>query len=740
MTTPLILLFSICYLLQLGLNVPAFIPALLPQTFKSFLYDDIRLWTIPFIFILLFFFILFIQYFLCILYNFYFQSLNTRQSLRQVASRFNITFSNIFIFYFILSIVGFIILLLHERNGSVNYNISAEIFNVLRDHQSLFTYNTTSSSVLIILCLLLLFSFIYFIQKSLNNNNIFSISLTFVGLFFTSVSLYYCNNLLLLIFLLEILLLFLLNLLRIQNFFTNVGSFLKTVLIFVIAQALATVIYCYGLSLIYVQNPSLSFSTITLDIQMFKTFYFETHQFVITGSTYLLIALLIKMGLGPLGLWIFFSVSSFTYPFIALYFSFIKPLYFTIIVKMLGNVFGPLYAIQGLIKHPSNLSVTDSKLLEYFKFELINQTYKSNSNSELLKEVSNNIELNTILINTQILRDNISTFVLAFSVFSIIVGAFGLLTTNDIKKFIAYSSMLNYGFVFYPVISGYLSSVHYSVLYILSYSLINLLFIWTFNYLFSDKQTSISNLSIYSSSKSMFSLFLVSLIVSMAGLPPFLGFFTKTAVLFELIKILGIYTGSIFIFFTLIGAFGYARLIKNMYGIIYNTISHGILFSLRITSFVFNPIFYITIFIFIFTFILNTFLGYYLVYIIKGDILSIFNSFVFTSHSSVKGNFIEHNLLQILVQDYGIDINELDKFLKNFATTDSQFINTFIEHQADLFSRRTEILTGTSATEQQLTQFKFDLKRTIDYKLRVYTIGEGFSYTNLHMECAKKFI
>ena len=740
MTTPLILLFSICYLLQLGLNVPAFIPALLPQTFKSFLYDDIRLWTIPFIFILLFFFILFIQYFLCILYNFYFQSLNTRQSLRQVASRFNITFSNIFIFYFILSIVGFIILLLHERNGSVNYTISAEIFNVLRDHQSLFTYNTTGSSVLIILCLLLLFSFIYFIQKSLNSNNIFSISLTFVGLFFTSISLYYCNNLLLLIFLLEILLLFLLNLLRIQNFFTNVGSFLKTVLIFVIAQALATVIYCYGLSLIYVQNPSLSFSTITLDIQMFKTFYFETHQFVITGSTYLLIALLIKMGLGPLGLWIFFSVSSFTYPFVALYFSFIKPLYFTIIVKMLGNVFGPLYAIQGLIKHPSNLSVTDSKLLEYFKFELINQTYKSNSNSELLKEMSNNIELNTILINTQILRDNISTFVLAFSIFSIIVGAFGLLTTNDIKKFIAYSSMLNYGFVFYPVISGYLSSVHYSVLYILSYSLINLLFIWTFNYLFSDKQTSISNLSIYSSSKSMFSLFLVSLIVSMAGLPPFLGFFTKTAVLFELIKILGIYTGSIFIFFTLIGAFGYARLIKNMYGIIYNTISHGILFSLRITSFVFNPIFYITIFIFIFTFILNTFLGYYLVYIIKGDVLSIFNSFVFTSHSSVKGNFIEHNLLQILVQDYGIDINELDNFLKNFATTDSQFINTFIEHQANLFSRRTEILTGIPATEQQIIQFKFDLIRTIDYKLRVYTIGEGFSYTNLHMECAKKFI
>ena len=541
----------------------------------------------------------------------------------------------------------------------------------------------------------------------------------------------------LLIFLLEILLLLLLNLIRLKNYSKNVGSFLKSVLVFAISQALATIIYCYGISLIYVQNPSLSFSTITTDIQIFTTFYFETHQFILSGFIYVLFALLIKMGLGPLGLWILFSVTEFTYPFLALYFSFIKPLYFIIITKLIGNTFASLYALQGFIQNSSSLYLKDPRLLEYFKFSLLNQSYKSNVNKELLAQVSDNISLNLILENTQILRDNINTWVLAFSLFSIIIGAFGLIKVNDFKKFIAYSSMLNYGFVFYPVISGYLSSVHYSIIYILSYSLINLIFIWVFNILFTNNINNISNLSSAHSNQTLLSLFLISLLISMAGLPPFLGFFTKTAVLFELIKIFGPLIGSIFIFFTLIGAFGYARVIKNIYGI--NSFNNFFT-NLYLTPIYIQHFFVLNIFIFILVFILNTFIGYFLVYVLEANTLTIFNSFVFNSHPFLKGTFIEHNLLQILSKDFGISLFEFQEFLKKFIEPDNNtFVENIINHQADLYSQKKQILTGNTPTSEEILEFKNTLRKSIAERLSIYTPGDGLEYTKLNQECLAKF-
>jgi hypothetical protein len=423
------------------------------------------------------------------------------------------------------------------------------------------------------------------------------------------------------------------------------------------------------------------------------------------GSIYLILGLLIKMGLGPLGLWIFSAVNSFSYPFLSLYFSFIKPLYFVILIKMLGNMFSTLYSSQGFIIHPTGLSITDPTILEYFKYSL-------RQSSIVYSSLNTDLKLSEVLLNTELFRESLNFWALSFSLFSVIIGALGLLWTTNFKKFIVFSSLLNYGFVFYPIISGYFISIHSSVLYIVIYSFINIIFIWLFNYLMSDHHNSIVNLTTLPVKSPILSFFLITLVVSMAGLPPFIGFFAKLTILLELVKILGILLGSIFILFTLIGSFGYARILKNMYGFSYLTFKSSFInFKNIIKNYTFelqSISFFFVVFLFLVLFIINTFCGF-LIYISNPNTFTTFNSFIFATHPNFNNNVVYHYYFRAFSSELNIDANELLSLMKDMLTKDTVFIEENFNYHTNRFIEKQKILTGVSPTSQQIEIFKLDL-------------------------------
>jgi formate hydrogenlyase subunit 3/multisubunit Na+/H+ antiporter MnhD subunit len=446
------------------------------------------------------------------------------------------------------------------------------------------------------------------------------------------------------------------------------------------------------------------------------------------GSIYLILGLLIKMGLGPLGLWILSAVNSFSYPFLALYFSFIKPLYFLILMKMLGNMFSTLYSLQGFIVHPTRLHITDTRIIEFFRFAL------SQSSTIYSYSLSNIDGQLVVLFNTDLFRESLNFCALAFSFFTVIIGVLGLLWTTNFKKFIVFSSLLNYGLVLYLTISGYFIGIHFSVLHIVIYSFINIIFIWLFNYLTSDNHNSIVNLTILPEKSPILSFFLSTLVVSMAGLPPFIGFFAKFGILLELVKILGVLLGSVFILFTLVGAFGYARILKNMYyGFNYAN------FKSSFINFKDSIPFFFVVFLFLVLFIINTFCGFY-INILNPKTITTFNSFVFTTQPYFHNNVVYHYYSRMFLSEFNIDANELLSLMKDILTYDTVLFEENLNYHTNMFIEKRKILTGLSPSQHEIEIFKLEFSNL--YKKAIKSLSEmsaGEHYADFCRQSYKAF-
>jgi NADH:ubiquinone oxidoreductase subunit 2 (subunit N) len=731
----LLIIFGLFFSLQLGIyfKYNQYLTLLIPSNFLHFIFYDYYLWSLPYIFfsfwlIHIMFYTIFIS-----LKNYFQKSKEVNHSIENVFIKNLEHYISILILEFPLAVLSFNILLWHSTNDFFNSNVIIELYDVFKSHQSLLSY-TTYNTPIIILSLLLIISFLFFIKNFVDNilpsnfMDVVSMIFTFVGLFFVMLLLFLCNNLLLLIFLFDCIILLLLNLIRLNNFSKDVDTFLKSILIFLISQVIATIIFCYGLYLIYLEEPSLNCIKIANSVKNFYLYFFETHQNIMQGSIYLILGLLIKMGLGPLGLWILSAVNSFSYPFLALYFSFIKPLYFLILTKMLGNTFSTLYTFQGFIAHPTRLHITDTRILEFFRF-LLNQSLTRYSYS--LSNIDGQL---VVLFNTDLFRERLNLCALAFSFFSVIIGVLGLLWTTNFKKFIVFSSLLQYGLILYLTISGYPIGIHFLVMHIAIYSFINIIFIWLFNYLTSDKHNSIVNLTILPEKSPILSFFLGTLVLSMAGVPPFIGCFTKCGILLELVKILGGSLGSVFILFTFVGAFGYARILKNMYyGFNYTNVK---LYSINFKDSI--PFFFV-VFFFLVLFIINTFCGFY-INILNTKSFTTFNSFVFTTQPHFHNNIVYHYYSSIFLSEFNIDAKELVSLMKDRFTNDPGFFEQSLNHQTNMFIEKRIILTRLEPNAHEIEIFQQEFSKA--YRKSMKTLNElsaGEHYADFCRQSYKAF-
>ncbi|EEW26487.1 NADH-quinone oxidoreductase subunit NuoN [Rhodobacter ferrooxidans] len=153
------------------------------------------------------------------------------------------------------------------------------------------------------------------------------------------------------------------------------------------------------------------------------------------------------------------------------------------------------------------------------------------------------------------------------SVASMFIGAIGAIGQRDLKRLMAYSSIAHMGFALIGLAAATALGVQATMIYMAIYVTMN---IGTFAFILSLERdgapvTSIDSLNMFSKTAPLKALAVMVLFVSMAGLPPMLGFFAKFYVLKAAINADMTWLAIAGVLASVIGAFYYLRIVYVMY-------------------------------------------------------------------------------------------------------------------------------------------------------------------------------
>ncbi|MBP9721801.1 MAG: NADH-quinone oxidoreductase subunit N [Gammaproteobacteria bacterium] len=150
---------------------------------------------------------------------------------------------------------------------------------------------------------------------------------------------------------------------------------------------------------------------------------------------------------------------------------------------------------------------------------------------------------------------------------SIIWGSFGALAQVNLKRLLAYSSISHMGFILLGLAtSAYSPALFYMIIYALM-SLAAFGFILTYGNNSNDEHE-LSNLEDYRGlyyKQPWLAFMLLIVLFSMAGVPPFVGFFAKMVIIQSIIKTGYYYTAVSVVLLSVVGAYYYLKLIWLMF-------------------------------------------------------------------------------------------------------------------------------------------------------------------------------
>ncbi|MCE3233327.1 MAG: NADH-quinone oxidoreductase subunit [Rickettsiaceae bacterium] len=153
------------------------------------------------------------------------------------------------------------------------------------------------------------------------------------------------------------------------------------------------------------------------------------------------------------------------------------------------------------------------------------------------------------------------------SIASMIVGALGAMRQTNIKRLVAYSSIGHVGYILVGLASANLEGIKSILLYLTVYITLS---IGIFACIMMTKRKEgksedIASLSGLAKTRPFMAMFIAVIMLSMAGIPPFAGFFAKFFIFFAAVK-QGLYTLAVVgVLSSVIAAYYYLRIIKIMY-------------------------------------------------------------------------------------------------------------------------------------------------------------------------------
>jgi NADH-quinone oxidoreductase subunit N len=154
---------------------------------------------------------------------------------------------------------------------------------------------------------------------------------------------------------------------------------------------------------------------------------------------------------------------------------------------------------------------------------------------------------------------------------SVIIGSLGALNQTKIKRLLAYSAIGHMGFMLLGLAPATINSLQASLVYIILYIIMSLnTFAFVLIYFnkyrsslsISDRSNYISELSGLSRKEPVLAATFALSLLSIAGIPPLAGFFSKYFVLLSLIENSMYVISLITILFSVIACFYYIRIIQ----------------------------------------------------------------------------------------------------------------------------------------------------------------------------------
>ena len=153
------------------------------------------------------------------------------------------------------------------------------------------------------------------------------------------------------------------------------------------------------------------------------------------------------------------------------------------------------------------------------------------------------------------------------AVLSIAIGSLVALTQTNIKRMLAYSTISHIGFVLLGFVTGVEDGYGAAVFYVLAYILMSLAAFGSIIVLnrkgFEADQ--ISDFQGLSKHSPWFALIMLVVMLSMAGVPPFIGFYSKLFILQQVVAEGYVIFAITAVIFAVISAYYYLQIIKTMY-------------------------------------------------------------------------------------------------------------------------------------------------------------------------------
>ena len=153
------------------------------------------------------------------------------------------------------------------------------------------------------------------------------------------------------------------------------------------------------------------------------------------------------------------------------------------------------------------------------------------------------------------------------AVLSIAIGSLVALTQTNIKRMLAYSTISHIGFVLLGFVTGVVDGYGAAVFYVLAYILMSLaafgsIIILNRKGFEADQISDFQGLSKHSP---WFALIMLVVMLSMAGVPPFIGFYSKLFILQQVVAEGYVILAITAVIFAVISAYYYLQIIKTMY-------------------------------------------------------------------------------------------------------------------------------------------------------------------------------
>ena len=195
-------------------------------------------------------------------------------------------------------------------------------------------------------------------------------------------------------------------------------------------------------------------------------------------------------------------------------------------------------------------------------------------------------------------------YIVLLAILSVIVGSFGGLEQRKLKTLLAYSSISHMGYTLMAFNTGTFEGLQALFCYLFLYMVVGLC-VWSIflvlqlKYKYLKKQNKdLADLKSLNKSNSILALFFSTALLSVAGLPPMIGFLVKIGIFLVSIEASMYLVAIISILCSVISTFYYIRIVKIMHfeSSVAGTLYHPIRFN---TSILIVCLFYFLLFLFI---------------------------------------------------------------------------------------------------------------------------------------------